>query len=81
VGHSNVGWEVMVVNDFYKFIYFLMPRTASRAIKKSLLSIRWSYAPHDPKRHVFLPPDNTQDYFSFCGQRNPFQRVVSHYRY
>ena len=69
----------MIINKRLKFVYLLMPRTASRSIRMALMYINQSKAEGLPKRHYYIVPDYAKDYYLFCVVRNPYDRILSLY--
>jgi len=70
----------MLISHSKRFVFIEIPRTASRAMGKSLKSVAGSEQQQLPHHTMDIPKDCT-DYFTFACVRNPYSREVSHYLY
>ena len=69
----------MLINHERKFIYLAIPRTGSTSITRGLFkhfegSIKAGH-------HRMDVPEHCRDYFIFTTVRNPYHRILSHYRH
>ena len=69
----------MVINKRLKFVYLLMPRTASRSTRTALMCLNQSEPEGLPTRHYYVVPSFAKDYYLFCIVRNPYDRILSLY--
>jgi hypothetical protein len=73
----------MIINHQYRFCYFAIPRTASKAISKVLIDKLGSESilrMHSGYREYLAVASPTEsEYFSFASVRNPLDSVVSAY--
>ena len=69
----------MIINHRLKFVYLLMPRTASRSIRMALMYLKQSELEKIAVRHYYIVPPSAKGYYFFCAVRNPYDRILSLY--
>lgn len=75
----NTGMVNVIYSHELQFVFLGIPRTANRATHNALMELPGAI------RHGFLHemgiPNECRDYFTFCCVRNPYQRLLSWYRW
>ena len=70
----------MLISHSRKFVFLENPRTASRAMGRTLTAVAGPVY-QQLNHHRMEIPHGCQDYFTFACVRNPYSREVSHYLY
>ena len=73
----------MHICDDKKFVFCHIPKTGGRSIAKMVrpLCNRRVGGVHTRMRRLLRQEPDLEDYFSFCMVRNPYDRVLSAYRF
>jgi len=69
----------MILCNDPPFVFYAVPRTASRAISAHLLKCFPGKARAVGRHHAMHPLPDTELHFAFAVVRNPFARHLSHY--
>ena len=70
-----------MISHKYKFVFILLPKTGTTSIQNYLASKDREITPHGVKRHYDEIEENVKDYYMISICRNPYDRVVSLWKY